>query len=176
VAARLDATQASLDGANVDNGGAIALFADRVRARLGDQAIRRARLVESHLPERAAAAISFAESERGGRAAKAETPLPQAAHLKERPVRLFDVPETVEVIAAEIPEGPPKHFRWRRTAYRVLRAEGPERIASEWWRQESGTRDYFRVEDEEGRRFWLYREGLYGVAEAPRWFMHGVFA
>jgi protein ImuB len=171
VATRLDATQASLDGTSADSGGDIALFADRVRARLGDQAIHRARLVESHLPERAAIAVSFAESER----AKAPA-LETVAAFKERPVRLFDVPETVEVIAAEIPEGPPKHFRWRRTAYRVLRAEGPERIASEWWRQETETRDYFRVEDEEGRRFWLYREGLYGAAEAPRWYMHGVFA
>jgi protein ImuB len=176
VAARLDATQTSLDGTSADSGGDIALFADRVRARLGDRAIHRARLVESHLPERAAIAVSFAESERDGRTRVKAPALEAAAALRERPVRLFDVPETVEVIAAEIPEGPPMHFRWRRTAYRVLRAEGPERIASEWWRQETGTRDYFRVEDEEGRRFWLYREGLYGVAEAPRWYMHGVFA
>jgi protein ImuB len=177
VAARLDPSQASLDGVNSDNGSDIALFADRVRARLGDWAIRRTRLVESHLPERAVAAVSFAESDRTGRALKVKASTMQGeSDLKERPVRLFDVPETVEVIAAEIPEGPPKHFRWRRTGYRVLRAEGPERIAPEWWRQETGTRDYFRVEDEDGRRFWLFREGLYGVAEAPRWFMHGVFA
>jgi protein ImuB len=80
---------------------------------------------------------------------------------------------------AEIPEGPPAHFRWRRALHRVARSEGPERIAPEWWRdgEAAATRDYFRVEDADGRRYWLYRQGLYGAAEpTPRWFMHGVFA
>ncbi len=176
VAVRLDAAQANLDGSNPDAGSDIALFADRVRARLGDQAIRRPRLVESHLPERAVVSATFSESER---ARQKEASDQAGISAKQRPVRLFDMPECVEVIAAEVPEGPPKHFRWRRASYRVSRSEGPERIAPEWWREESSTqtRDYFRVEDEEGRRFWLYREGLYGVTEAaPRWFMHGVFA
>jgi protein ImuB len=80
-----------------------------------------------------------------------------------------------------VPDGPPLRFRWRRVLHEVARAEGPERIAPEWWRaQTSGphaTRDYYRVEDTHGRRFWLYREGLYGNAgEIPRWFVHGVFA
>ena len=70
-----------------------------------------------------------------------------------------------------------RRFRWRRAIYRVARAEGPERIASEWWREEALTRDYFRVEDAAGHRFWLYREGLYGrEVTNPRWFLHGVFA
>jgi protein ImuB len=68
-------------------------------------------------------------------------------------------------------------FRWRRALYSVARAEGPERIAAEWWRADGLTRDYFRVEDSTGHRFWLFREGLYERDEAsPRWFMHGVFA
>jgi len=82
-----------------------------------------------------------------------------------------------------VPDGPPVRFRWRRAIYRVARAEGPERIAAEWWRQlpgeeETPTRDYYRIEDSEGRRYWLYRQGLYSSASqtAPRWFMHGVFA
>jgi protein ImuB len=57
--------------------------------------------------------------------------------------------------------------------YVVLHAEGPERIAMEWWRDNAGnalTRDYFRVESREGVRVWLYREGV------SRWFVHGVFA
>ena len=105
---------------------------------------------------------------------------------------------------AEVPDGPPLNFRWRRAHYPVVRAEGPERIGSEWWletppverkqdetgeaceagrKQAAGesaaqrTRDYFRVEDAEGRRYWLYRQGLYGRSEEPpRWFLHGVFA
>ena len=62
----------------------------------------------------------------------------------------------------------------------VARAEGPERIAPEWWRPEDdarATRDYFRVEDSEGRRYWLFREGLYGrEVVQPVWYMHGLFA
>ena len=65
---------------------------------------------------------------------------------------------------ATVPDGPPHHFTWRRATHVVARVEGPERIAMEWWKQdgEALTRDYFRVEDEEGRRFWIFRDGLYG--------------
>ena len=60
-------------------------------------------------------------------------------------------------------------------------ADGPERVAPEWWRPEGSTatdaiRDYYRVEDDEGRRFWLFRAGLPGGAQPPRWYVHGVFA
>jgi protein ImuB len=79
-----------------------------------------------------------------------------------------------------VPEGPPAQFQWRRRSYRVARYQGPERIAPEWWQDKPGTRlrDYFKVEDEAGHRFWLYREGLQGDGRggAPRWFLHGVFA
>jgi protein ImuB len=89
-----------------------------------------------------------------------------------------------------VPDGPPVRFEWRRVSHRVTRAEGPERIAPEWWRappksrnDRAGrlTRDYYRVEDEKGRRFWLYREGLFGRANdcldaMPAWFIHGIFA
>jgi protein ImuB len=94
----------------------------------------------------------------------------------DRPLRLFARPEPVEAVAA-VPDGPPVHFRWRRALYRVARVEGPERIAPEWWRNDEDlTRDYFRVEDAAGHRFWLYREGLYGRETAfPRWYLHGVF-
>jgi protein ImuB len=93
-------------------------------------------------------------------------------------LRLFAQPEPIEVMA-EIPEGPPLRFRWRRVLHAVSRAEGPERIAMEWWRTQDSmpTRDYFRIEDDQGRRFWLYRDGLYErETSPPRWFMHGVFA
>ncbi|MBM3570669.1 MAG: DNA polymerase Y family protein, partial [Alphaproteobacteria bacterium] len=72
---------------------------------------------------------------------------------------------------AELPDGPPRLFRWRRVLHRVRRAEGPERIAPEWWRDAAAeSRDYFRIEDQHGRRFWLFR----GAANA--WFLHGLFA
>jgi protein ImuB len=95
-----------------------------------------------------------------------------------RPVRLFARPEPVEAVA-EVPDGPPARFRWRRMLHEVIVAEGPERIAMEWWRDETGqalTRDYFRLECRDGLRAWLYREGLFGRETAqPRWFLHGLF-
>ena len=77
-----------------------------------------------------------------------------------------------------MPDGPPVRFRWRKLAFVVARAEGPERIAAEWWHGGAvgPTRDYFRVEDTDGRRFWLFREGLYErETAAPRWYLHGLF-
>lgn len=97
-----------------------------------------------------------------------------------RPLRLFEAPEPVEAVA-EVPDGAPSHFHWRRRRHDVVRAEGPERIAGEWWRRGPAvaampTRDYFRVETAEGHRFWLFRAGLYGREPgAPRWFLHGLF-
>ena len=76
---------------------------------------------------------------------------------------------------ASVPDGPPIRFRWRRVTREVVRAEGPERISGDWRRREI-TRDYYRVEDKQGRRYWLYREGLYGEDTIPRWFVHGLFA
>jgi protein ImuB len=94
-----------------------------------------------------------------------------------RPLRLFERPEPVEAVAL-MPDGPPLRFRWRRALHELFAYEGPERIAPQWWRapQEARTRDYFYVEDREGLRFWLFREGLAGHECArPRWFVHGLF-
>ncbi|HJT08072.1 MAG TPA: DUF6504 family protein, partial [Stellaceae bacterium] len=80
---------------------------------------------------------------------------------------------------AQVPDDPPAFFRWRRREHRVRRAEGPERILGEWWRggaEAQELRDYYRVEDEKGRRFWLFRAGLYQSEVPPRWFLHGLFA
>jgi protein ImuB len=167
--ARFEAEQADFSGEDVSEEERLVLFADRIRARLGDHAVLKVLPVESHLPERAAAAVPFV-----GRAATYEY-----APTPDRPIRLFSSPEPIEAVAAEVPEGAPASFRWRRVFHRIAASEGPERIAPEWWRGDGGeeTRDYFRVEDEEGRRFWLYRQGLYGDApQGLRWFMHGIFA
>lgn len=100
-----------------------------------------------------------------------------AMGLPARPIRLLRPPEPIETIACA-PDGPPLRFRWRRVLHEVAAFEGPERIAPEWWRSEAAlTRDYFRAEDTEGQRFWLFREGLFNSETArPRWFMHGLFA
>jgi protein ImuB len=94
-----------------------------------------------------------------------------------RPLRLLSIPEPIAVMAP-IPDDPPLSFRWRRAVHRVAAADGPERIGPEWWLADAPRkpRDYYRVEDEAGCRFWLYREGLYGAGEPPRWFLHGFFA
>ncbi|MPZ39433.1 MAG: DNA polymerase Y family protein [Rhizobiales bacterium] len=95
-----------------------------------------------------------------------------------RPIRLFERPEPIEAIAA-VPDGPPVQFTWRRMRYVVTHAEGPERIAMEWWRDAHGhalARDYFRVESREGVRVWLYRQGFFNDLTLPTWFLHGVFA
>ena len=101
-----------------------------------------------------------------------------SAEAPRRPLRLLAKPEEVETIAA-VPSSPPRRFRWRRVQHDVVLVEGPERIAMEWWRHLSPqpTRDYFRVEDSNGNRFWLYRDGLY-LRETgnPRWYLHGMFA
>ena len=91
-------------------------------------------------------------------------------------MRLFVRPEPIEAIA-EVPDGPPLRFRWRRVLHDVAAVEGPERIAAPWWRRPGApTRDYFRAEDSHGRRFWLYREGLWGCeTERAKWFVHGLF-
>ena len=92
---------------------------------------------------------------------------------------LLTQPEAIEA-TAPVPDDPPVMFRWRRVVHRIIRADGPERIGPEWWRapeRADGThlRDYYRVEDTSGRRFWLYREGLYRADAAPAWFVHGIF-
>jgi protein ImuB len=91
-------------------------------------------------------------------------------------LRLLQKPEEVSAVIASVPDGPPSRFRWRQCLHEVTRAEGPERIAMEWWRSAGLTRDYFRVETKEGQRFWLYRDGLFHQIGAPRWYLQGVFA
>ena len=104
------------------------------------------------------------------------SPLKSGERDAPRPLLLLPRPEAAEVVAL-IPEGPPRQFRWRGVLHQVAEAQGPERIAPEWWRRTGeATRDYYVVEDAVGRRFWLYRAGLYGRDDAtPHWFVHGVF-
>ncbi|MCP1200297.1 DNA polymerase Y family protein [Notoacmeibacter sp. MSK16QG-6] len=144
---------------------------DRLTNRFGDATIYCPLPYESHVPERARRnAPPLAKKP------KDEMSEPFAA---QRPLRLLDPAEEVRVLYA-VPEGPPAQFVWRRRPHRIARHQGPERIAPEWWRDRAGTRlrDYYRVEDTTGRRFWLYREGLHGDGRGgePRWFLHGLFA
>jgi protein ImuB len=160
-----------------DRQGEISLstFVDRVSARLGADCLQGFHLRESHVPERAVIAAPVADGLPMRRKGKQDIALP---FREERPLRLLATPEMVKVTLAEVPDGPPQAFRWRRMQHRVTKSEGPERIAMEWWidGDDAEARDYFRIEDETGHRFWIYRRGLYSQNPDPRWFMHGVFA
>lgn len=146
----------------------ISSIADVLTSRLGPKRVVRPLLHEEHAPERAAGWRS-ALSER-----EVKPVMPPADGVQRRPVRLFSPGQQIEVMAG-VPDGPPIRFRWRRVMREVVRAEGPERISGDWQKREK-TRDYYRVEDKQGRRYWLYREGLYGESETPLWYVHGLFA
>ena len=196
---------------------------DRLASRLSEDAVRRLVPFESHVPERGQTTVSAFDGRRPWAGAKASKP--------PRPPLLLERPEPLAVLA-EVPEGPPARFTWRRVTRAVVKAEGPERIAPEWWLSLAGrgdaansippldgegglaasragwgekkpptptspkaksdlptrgryanhptparTRDYYRIEDEEGHRYWVFREGLYQEqGAAPEWYLHGVFA
>jgi len=206
----LAATQLRLEGGRVAEE-ALAALVDRLSTRLGRNRVRRFAPQSTHIPEQQALALPAVELPD-----PAPWPLPPAGEPPLRPLHLFDPPQRIEV-TAEVPDGPPRRFRWRRTVHEVARFEGPERIAGEWWRvrvsrlpdpvpsvlrERAGrdamdsdeaeaadrsassprgkpllTRDYFRVEDVRGRRFWLFRHGLYGrETGTPDWYVHGLFA
>ena len=174
--------QRDLD-ANVHDNDELAALIDRVAARIGGKRVVVHLPQDTHIPERAVQAASA--QHHLAAATQAVWPARAEGEPPLRPLRLFERPEQIKVIA-QVPDGPPARFVWRRATHAVVRAEGPERVAMEWWRAEGAmlTRDYFRVEDEAGLRFWLYRDGLYGreieqeegKAVQPNWYMHGLFA
>ncbi|CAN5131317.1 DNA polymerase Y family protein [soil metagenome] len=160
-----------------------AAFAESVQARLGIQSVLMAvREPSTQKPEREwrLRPLTRLTSSR-----KVQDEVPEAPAAFEGaplvPLRLFRPPQPIDVIAA-VPEDPPAKFVWRRLTHVVAKAEGPQRLSPEWSREGevARTRDYYRVEDEQGLRFWLFREGLYGVdatsTRQPRWFLHGLFA
>ena len=163
----LDAAQDSLVE-EPDGAGEVARLVDRLSVKLGVERVRRPMAVESHLPERASGWVSAVSS---------LSPLEREG-FKARPHHLLDRPEAIAVVYAT-PEGMPRRFVWRRVVHDIARVEGPERIAPEWWRERSSARlrDYYRVEDEVGRRYWIFREGLVGDGRggAPNWYLHGLF-
>jgi protein ImuB len=162
----------------------IGTLVDRISNRLGTARITCLVPHESHLPERSETHVPIARSKPGEDAQRRKYSVP-------RPPFLLTPPEPITVMA-EIPEGPPMSFTWRRVRHRIVKAEGPERIAPEWWksigvrgrlgasesRTPSKTRDYYRLEDDEGAGFWVFRDGLYQSTDEtgpPGWFLHGLF-
>ncbi len=171
----LHAAQASLaEGAKPeDEARALADLVNRLVARFGRENVRRFMVRDTHDPVVAGGTISCLSA-----AESTEWPVPEPGQPPARPLTLFAHPQPIEVLA-EVPDSPPLRFRWRRMLHEVTRAEGPERIAPEWWRETSpapSARDYYRIEDQAGHRFWIYREGLYEDRNSqPHWFLHGLF-
>lgn len=101
---------------------------------------------------------------------------PWTDHLPPRPLVIFPRGEAACDVLSTVPEGPPRRFRWRARIHRVAHAEGPERIAAEWWREPGADRDYYRIECEAGHRLWLYRDGPHAPDRPAAWYVHGLFA
>ena len=167
--------QADIEASAEQHGTSLAACIDRLVVRLGPKAVRRPVLRASHVPERAQGWQPPLEP---------EPPEQQALAFHARPLKLLDRPEPIAVLYAT-PDGYPKRFRWRGEVHEIARVEGPERIAPEWWRERSSVRlrDYYRIEDADGRRYWIYRHGLIGDGRGsdregrpPDWFLQGLCA
>ncbi|SFC26897.1 protein ImuB [Parapedobacter composti] len=144
---------------------ALAELLDRLKSRSGTRAIRRYLPAEHHWPER-----SIKEA-----TTIAERPATAWTTDKPRPARLLATPEPVEV-TAPIPDYPPMLFRYKGEVHLIAKADGPERIEREWWMESGEHRDYYCVEDQHGKRYWLFRSGHYREGEPQHWFLHGFFA
>lgn len=152
---------------------------DRMASRLGPLAVVRNKFVNTHIPEQAVKLEPVV-------ARTQDDPLAAPDPRRKRPIRLLPMPEPITVSLAEVPDGPPPNMVWRRVTYRFVKTSGPERIGVEWWTLPyaaapdgdgiAHTRDYYIAEDDGGRRFWLFREGLYAEGSTQRWYLHGFFA
>ena len=137
---------------------------DRLANKVGVESIHRYLPDEHYWPERSMKPTDSLQ----------EKPKTKWREDKPRPLQLLHNPEPIEV-TAPIPDYPPMLFRYKGQVHQIIKADGPERIEQEWWLQQGQHRDYYRVEDEEGHRYWLFRLGHYHD-ENFQWFLHGFFA
>lgn len=140
---------------------------DLIAGRIGGHAVFRIAPVESHVPERAVVRSD-------------PNVLPGDWPAWQRPIRLFPHPEPLHRVMALMPDQPPRRFEWRGKTYKVVAGDGPERVHGEWWRRDAevwAVRDYYRVEDETGGRYWVFRrgDGFEDDTGDLSWWMHGVF-
>ena len=145
-----------------------ARLVDIVAGRIGPNAVYQMTAVPSHVPERAAIRSDLGTN-------------PGDWPAWRRPIRLIARPEPLFGVIALLPDQPPRRFEWRGRLHRIVAGDGPERIHGEWWRRDAeiwGVRDYFRVEDAEGGRYWVFRRGngVEGETGDLSWWLHGVFA
>ena len=166
----LPASQDDIEAAAERHGTSLSAFVDRLTTRLGSKAVRRPVLKGSHVPER---------SQAWQPPLSPEPPEQEAFRFHARPLKLLDRAEPIAVLYAT-PDGFPQRFRWRGEVHEIARVEGPERIAPEWWRERGSARlrDYYRIEDDTGRRYWIYRYGIAGDGRGgvPEWFLQGLYA
>jgi protein ImuB len=156
-----------------------AKLVDRLSGRLGMHNVIRMYPIESHLPERSTKMFPALKTSLFNNNWKG------TIHLPKRPVQLLQHPFPIDVIAP-IPDGPPVIFIWQKQQHKIIYAQGPERISPEWWRPPQlqtcshsltrKTRDYYHLEDQNGQRYWVYRDGIYHSNNSPRWYLHGFFA
>jgi protein ImuB len=160
--------QHDIEDAAEHHGTSLAAFVDRLSVRLGPAAVRRPVNEASHIPERAQSWQPPLEPTHAP---------PVQPCTRARPLKLLDRPERIAVLYAS-PDGFPQKFRWRGGVHEVVRVEGPERIAPEWWRERSTARlrDYYRIEDARGGRYWIYRGGILGDGRGgvPDWYLQGL--
>ncbi|RWY53922.1 Y-family DNA polymerase [Mucilaginibacter gilvus] len=141
----------------------LAEMLDRVAGKVGSQTIQRFLPAEHYWPERSV------------KAAKSITEEPETTWpMQMRPMRLLNPPEAIEVMAL-VPDNPPKLFIYKGKRHNITKADGPERIGREWWRDSGEHRDYYVVEDTDGQRYWVFRSGYYDGGDA-QWYLHGYFA
>ena len=141
--------QRDLD-AHVHDNDELAALIDRIAARIGGKRVVVHLPQDTHIPE--CAVLAVPAQQHLAAAMQAAWPARTESEPPLRPLRLFEKPEPIKVPFATVPDGPPHQFTWRRALHAVVRVEGPERIAMEWWRQDGKhlTRDYFRIEDDDG--------------------------
>ncbi|MBO9714710.1 DNA polymerase Y family protein [Sphingomonas sp.] len=174
---------------DAETGPDLAPLVDTLATRIGHDRLWRCAPLESDVPERSVrrtGALDPPES-RGARPKPDDVrqldrapPMPPWHHRWPRPARLLRRPERVDDVMALMPDHPPRRFTWRGETHRIVRADGPERVHGEWWKRLTevhSVRDYFRVEDEQGRRYWLFRsgDGERDVTGDRSWYLHGVF-
>lgn len=166
----LGIAQSDIEEAAQRHGTSLSACVDRLSVRLGAQAVQRPVPRASHRPERA---------QRWQGPMEPQPTFQTAFEFHDRPLKLLDRPERIAVLYAS-PDGFPQRFRWRGDVREVVRVEGPERIAPEWWREKSTARlrDYYRIEDATGRRYWIYRHGIAGDQRGgpPDWYLQGLCA
>lgn len=142
----------------------LAALLDRFTGKFGDGVIHRYLPQEHYWPERSCKPGTL--QDRATTAWRSDRP---------RPLTILPQPHLIRV-TAPVPDYPPMLFMYKGERHQVKKADGPERIEREWWLDSGEHRDYYVVEDAEGRRYWLFRSGHYSADRPPQWFIHGFFS